>query len=152
MNMCLRMNCMPAAYLSAEEKALWDSFLDIVKGYRIENAIFSGSRTQLKQLRALTSNQFEVCAYVQETAGTGPVTPEYYIDYLDAEGYESLSENRSCIIDMRRLSLAGCKLLHQDNIKIYAFTSTIPTPEQLENAAIWGVDIFQNPYYYKIPG
>lgn len=145
MGICFRVGMLPSNYNSgtAEERALIDSFVAIIRKYERQGDIFSGGANQILALREATGENWEGCIFLGEN-----YTAQQVINALNSYG---ILENRSCLIPITTISgKEDVFLLHNNNVKYYAYKNVSPTKTELTNAAKWGVDIFQNGFKYKI--
>lgn len=138
MNICFRISDMPTTYESVSDKAIWDSFIELIRSYAFEHGAFSGSVEQIQCLRGIVGENWEGSYF-----GTGTESADTLIGLLAG------MTNMSVIIQYSSLTAEGVKKLHKNGIKVYAY-STTPSNAELLNASDMGVDIFQNAYAYKL--
>ena len=146
MRMCFRIEPFPNSITTELHQTIWDNFEGLIKEYGIDNGIccYSGYNVaEMRMCRQLFGETAEMCIYI------GSVTAQEVIDWF---GAAQLTGNRSVLLPISNVNLETVKTLHRNGIKVYAFTnSTTPEKETVRQAAYWGVDIFQNPTYARVP-
>ena len=145
MKMCFRIEPLPNDMENERRTEIWNNFKNLIKNYGISSndATYSGYNPNEMRLCIQLLGDVEICPYISGASAN---------DYI--QWFEERPEftKKAILKSASSLTLEDIKLLHANDIKVYAFTnSTTPTMEQMINLANWGADILQNPIYSKIP-
>lgn len=148
MKMCFRIEPFPNQITTELHQIIWDNFETLIKAYGISAdwCCYSGYNVaEMVKCITLFGEDAELCPYL------GTVSAQDVVDWFNNITSVTV-KNKSILLNASNLTLADVKLLHMNGIKVYAFTnSTTPQKETVRQAAYWGVDIFQNPTYARVP-
>lgn len=151
MKMCFRIEPFPNNMNTEQNAEIWNNFVNLIKAYGISSewASYSAYNSLSMILCLDLLGDVEVCPFLGNS-----MTAQDYVDWFNDSGRQSYFVNakKAVLMPANSVTLEGVKLLHTNGIRVYAFTNgTVPTQEQMEQLATWGVDILQNPKYAKIP-
>ena len=144
MRVCIRLGSLPVKYETADEKQSWDSLLELVDKYMLNNAIFSGRYKHIKVLKAISNNYHG--QVLSEETETYQTTKDVIDSFIDSE-----FTNCSVLAKYEATNQELVKYAHINGYRYVCYSEATPTVEMLENASNWGVDIYQNAYYSSIP-
>ena len=148
MKMCFRVEPFPSVIETERHQEIWDNFVGLIKAYGIapDEASYSAYNPNAMRLCLQLIGDVEICPYEGNS-----FTAQDYVDWF-AERSDFANVRKAVLMPVSALSLSEIKTLHTNNIRVYAFSnSTRPTKTQMENLAMWGADILQNPAYARIP-
>ena len=150
MKMCFRIEPFPNQIETELHQQIWDNFETLIKEYGISAdwCCYSGYNVaEMTRCITLFGENAEICPFL----GTSISTAQDVVDWFNAITSVTI-KRKAVLLPGSDISLEDVKLLHRNEIKVYAFTnSTTPSQELMENLATWGVDILQNPRYARIP-
>lgn len=144
MKMCIRVTAFPYNYSTETAIAKWDALKNLLVAYNVPNSdvsFYVSHKNQASVIRTLFGADAEISTFQgsSKTAQNG-------VDWFDDA---SLTGNRAFIINISQVDLTAVKLLHNNNIKVYAYGDATVTLDTVKNLALWGVDIYQNATIYK---
>lgn len=145
MGICFRMGSLPPHIDTPEEQAQWDSFLTMMRRYRLEASLFSGSSGQIRVLKALTDNW-----HGQKMAEGGESVEKTMalVDEFAKNGWT----NMSVLASYTATTAETVAYAHAHGYRYVCYSGPTPTPDMLHNMCDWGVDICQNGTVNSING
>lgn len=144
MKMCFRVQG-----LGSTSQTPYDAFAELVHAYGLTEDDYMVSMYNTTQLQYVI-NAFGDEKPVISFYRSDETTPEDFLSFVDNNRIIREYPNTvRAIINADNLTLAGCKNLHANGIKIDAFKIP-PTTDLVLTLASWGVDILQNNKIYEM--